>query len=259
MAKYLKEILIYKKQNKPDIQKKTKASHRAFGQNFDSEKINIIAEIKKASPSRGMINKNLDEAEAAYQFGRYPSFIKGLSVLTEPIYFKGCTDDINKARKANRLPILRKDFIVYPQQVHESACLGADCILLISDFLGTKRLKQLYRLAKDLGLEVLVEAHNRKSLKKALTIGANLVGINNRNLKDLKINKDNTASLLTEIGKDSDVTVINESGIGSLDDILRLYEKGIRNFLIGTYFMRAKSLEATLNCMDIAFRKRGLI
>ncbi|MGM0365859.1 MAG: indole-3-glycerol phosphate synthase TrpC [Actinomycetota bacterium] len=255
---YLKEILIDKKKNKPDISQKAKVKGKGFGKNFSKDKINIIAEIKAASPSRGVINKNLNKAEAAYQYGRHPGFIKGISVLTEPLYFKGCADDVAEVKKSCGLPVLRKDFITYPAQVYESACLGADCILLIAGLLGEKRLKYLYRLAKSLGLEVLVEAHNSGELEKAIKIGAGLVGINNRNLKDLRVNRDNAVSVIEKSAEDG-ITFISESGIGSLDDILSLYEKGIRNFLIGTYFMRAKSLEVTLDCMEIAFKKKGLI
>jgi len=256
---YLKEILIDKKKNKPDVLKKTKVKAKGFGANFSKEKINIIAEIKAASPSAGMINSNLDKADAAYQYGCHSSFIKGVSVLTEPLYFKGCVDDIARVKKSCRLPVLRKDFIIYPAQVYESARLGADCILLIAALLGTRRLKVLYQLAKSLGLEVLVEAHNHQELKKAVKIGAGLVGINNRNLKNLKVNRDNALLVLTTAAKDVNITFISESGIGGLDDILRLYEKGINNFLIGSYFMKAKSLKVTLDCMEIALKGKGLI
>ncbi len=256
---YLKNILVSKKKYKPAVFKKTMAAGEGFIKNFNRDKINIIAEIKKASPSAGLINPNLDPRQAACQYGRYSSFIKGISVLTEPLYFGGCPDDIKKVKGSCCLPVLRKDFIIYAQQVHESACLGADAILLIAGLLGTRKLKSLYRLAKSLGLEVLVEAHNRKQLNKALKIGASLIGINNRNLKDLKTDTDNSVSLVNEFRGEADITIISESGIGSLDDILSLYGKGIRNFLIGTHFMRAKSLEATLSCMEIAFKGRGLV
>ncbi len=256
---YLKKILIHKKNNLPDMGKKTKSKNRGFGKNFNTDTINMIAEIKAASPSKGILDKNLNKEEAAKQYSRHSSFIKGISVLTEPLYFKGCAGDIKNIKKSCSLPVLRKDFIIYPAQVYESASLGADCILLIASLMSTRRLKYLYKLAKKLGMEVLVEAHNPQELSKAVHIGASLIGVNNRNLKNLQVDRDHALSVLKQAKKTAHITYIMESGISSLDHICRLYEQGIQNFLVGTYFMKAKSLEVTLQCMEVAFKRRGLI
>ncbi|MCG9480159.1 MAG: indole-3-glycerol phosphate synthase TrpC [Actinomycetia bacterium] len=256
---YLKKILLHKKNNQPKVSKNSGIKPGKFASNFSRNHINIIGEIKQASPSRGKISYSLDKAEAAKQYGRHSSFIKGVSVLTEPLYFKGYPEDIKTVKKSCQLPVLRKDFIIYPSQVYESAQLGADCILLIASLLGVKRLKRLHDVAIQLGLEVLVEVHNRPELDKAMSVGAKLIGINNRNLKTLGIDKQNAISMIKQIQSQDHLIYISESGISNLEDIMEMYQAGVRNFLVGTYFMRAKSLKVTLDYMERALKARELI
>ena len=178
--KFLKEILIAKKKGLARLKAGLEGiGNTGYGNNTDGsmqekhfirnispDRINIIAEIKKASPSKGIINSELDVSETARIYNKFDSFISGLSVLTEPLYFKGDSGDVALAKEGNSLPVLRKDFIFSELQLYESARLGADCILLISSLLSFRKLKKLYKRAGELGLDVLVETHYYKELVK---------------------------------------------------------------------------------------------
>lgn len=272
--KYIKEILILKKEEIRKINRdyscmesaftaaeKTQKSRKSFFKNIRRGKINIIAEIKKASPSRGMINENLDIGRTAHIYNDFENFICGISVLTESLYFKGDPGDIKMVKENSKLPVLRKDFIFSDIQVYESAALGADCILLISTLLGRKKLKKLYDLAVSLGLDVLVEAHSIEDLDKVLDTGARFIGINNRNLKDMSIDGKTIYNFLDYRQKKDlkDKVFICESGIEDTEYIKDLFSNGVNTFLIGGYFMASKDLEKTLKKMELELKKEKLI
>jgi indole-3-glycerol phosphate synthase len=262
--KFLKEILIGKKKSLSGINTGKDIMHvagKGFLENMDKGKVNIIAEIKKASPSRGIINKYLDVEGTASIYGNFPGFISGISVLTEEIYFKGDGRDVEKARKGTTLPILRKDFIFSHKQVYESAVLGADCILLIKSLLGFKKLKRLYEYARSINLDVLVETHYQDEFLKILDMGAELIGINNRDLKKMKVDNEHIVSVLKDVPRDmlEDRTIICESGVKDISYMERLCEMGVNNFLIGTHFMSSPQLEETLNRFGEDLKERGLI
>ncbi|MCL5072938.1 MAG: indole-3-glycerol phosphate synthase TrpC [Actinobacteria bacterium] len=273
---YLKEILRNKKNeikslygkfedrdniSKKRIDKNFIDSNFNFIKNISISRVNIIAEIKKASPSRGIINSSLDIEKTAILYSKYKSFISAISVITEPVYFKGSIDFLKVVKTVSDLPVLRKDFIFNEGQIYESAALGADCILLISSLLGQKKLNKLYDMAKNLGLDVLVEAHNVREFDKAFNTGARLIGINNRNLKNMKINANNAVDIL-ENAADKDIEdkiIVCESGIESTSYIKDLYKKGIKVFLIGSYFMQSKNLAHDLSDMEDRLRRENLI
>ncbi|HEY4695925.1 MAG TPA: indole-3-glycerol-phosphate synthase [Candidatus Hydromicrobium sp.] len=268
---YLKEILSAKKEEikkikkNPELMKsnisKTIKSKGDFLRNIKKGKINIIAEIKKASPSRGIINRRLDVERTALTYDKFRSFISGISVLTESLYFKGDPEDISRVRKKTNLPVLRKDFIFSEIQVYESAALEADCILLISSLLGREKLKKLHEFAGNLGLDVLVEVHNIKELDKALDIGAEFIGINNRNLKNMSVDGKTIYDFLEYCSnKDfSDKIFVCESGIRDIGYIKDLFLKGINAFLIGEYFMSSNNLEKTLRDMELGLKIENLL
>jgi len=277
--KFLKEILIAKKKGLSGIRTGLEsnsegAGSAGYGNDTDSGphekrfissispgRINIIAEIKKASPSKGIINSGLDVAETARTYNKFDSFISGLSVLTEPVYFKGDGGDVALAKEGNSLPVLRKDFIFSELQLHESARLGADCILLISSLLSYRRLKELYKCAGELGLDVLVETHYYRELVNALDMGAGLIGINNRDLKKMKVDNEHIVGLLDRLPDSAleGIKLVCESGVNDLDYIERLYGMGVETFLIGTYFMQSPDLENALGQTQAGLVTRGLI
>lgn len=260
----LKEILLGKKKSLSGIDIREYIKRRSGGgfiENMDKGKVNIIAEIKKASPSRGVINAGLDVTGTASIYGRYTGFISGISVLTEEIYFKGEGRDVVKARKGTALPVLRKDFIFSCKQIYESAVLGADCILLIKSLLGFDKLKRLYEYARGLGLDVLVEAHHKEEFLQALEMGAELIGINNRDLKTMKVDGEHIISVLKDVPREvlEDRTIVCESGVDDIAYMERLYGMGINTFLIGTHFMASPRLEETLSRFGEGLKERGLI
>lgn len=268
---YLKEILIVKKEEikkirrssewiKPAV-KNTEKERGSFLRNIKRDKVNVIAEIKKASPSKGIINDRLDIEETVMLYDKFKSFICGISVLTESLYFKGDPENIRIVKKKSKLPVLRKDFIFSEVQIYESAALGADCILLISSLLGKGKLRKLYDLAGNLGLDALVEVHSVKELDKALDIGAQFIGINNRNLKDMSIDRKTVYNILNySKNKDlSDKIFVCESGVENVEYIKSLFLSGINTFLVGGYFMVSKNLEKTLSSMELELKREKLL
>ena len=195
----------------------------------------VIAEIKKASPSKGLIRRDFDPVSLAQEYAA--SGATCLSVLTDEKYFQGHDDYLRQARANCQLPVLRKDFMVDPYQIVESRWLGADCILLIVAALEQSQLEELYNCARELDLGVLVEVHNEQELKTALALGTQLIGINNRDLHSFDTTLETTYRLLPLIPRDRQV--ITESGINSHADILAMEQHGVYGFLIGETFMRA--------------------
>lgn len=195
----------------------------------------VIAEIKKASPSKGVIRENFIPADIAksYESGGASC----LSVLTDKDYFQGSEDYLIAARGACSLPILRKDFTIDPYQVYEARAISADCILLIVAALSDDQLKSLYELAGELGMDALIEVHDRAELERALKLDATMVGINNRNLRTFDTSLDTSIDLLSMIPEGR--LVVTESGIHKQEDVQLMRDHNINAFLVGEAFMRA--------------------
>lgn len=202
----------------------------------------VIAEIKRASPSKGVIRADFCPAEIAQSYERGGAAC--LSVLTDIDFFQGCDAHLQQARGACSLPVLRKDFIIDPYQVYEARALGADCILLIASCLGDSQMQELNALAHQLELDVLVEVHDGEELERALKLNNLLIGINNRDLRTFEVSLDTTLGLLK--GVPEDCIVVTESGILVPDDVARMRESGVNAFLVGETFMRADAPGAKL-------------
>lgn len=196
----------------------------------------VIAEIKKASPSKGVLRPDFDPAAIAKTYSRHGAAC--LSVLTDTQFFQGRLEDLRSARKACGLPVLRKDFMVDPYQIYEARAAGADCILLIVAALELERMRELELVANDLGMAVLVEAHDAAELEIALELQTPLIGINNRNLRTFETRLETTLDLLERIPDGR--LVVTESGILKATDVERMRKAGVRCFLVGEAFMRAE-------------------
>ena len=203
------------------------------------EPIRIIAEVKKASPSKGIIKEDFDPILIAQSYSN--SGANAISVLTEPHYFQGNLEYLTGIRRYVPTPLLRKDFILDKYQILEALVYGADFILLIAKSLSTKSLKELYEYALHLGLEVLVEIHDKEDLKKAMYCGASIIGINHRNLETMKMDMTMCDQLIPMIPNGK--IIIAESGITDIETIKRLSEIGADAFLIGEHFMRQDSID----------------
>ena len=202
----------------------------------------VIAEMKKASPSRGLLRDHYMPAEIARSYERHGAAC--LSVLTDTQFFRGSADDLIAARAACRLPVLRKDFIIDPYQVYEARAIGADCILLIVAALDLEPMKALEALAVELGMSVLVEVHDADELDRALQLATPLIGINNRDLRTFETRLDTTLGLLSRVPRDR--VLITESGILATNDVHTMLDRGVHCFLVGEAFMRAPDPGAEL-------------
>ncbi|CAB5152398.1 Indole-3-glycerol phosphate synthase (EC [Olavius algarvensis associated proteobacterium Delta 3] len=218
---------------------------RSFLKPFLRSGVNVIAEIKRASPSKGAIRPDLDAGQQArrYQEGGAAA----LSVLTDGPFFQGCLDDLERARAATTLPVLRKDFLIDPYQLFEARAAGADAILLIVRVLDEKRLGKLLELGETLGMDALVEIHSRPDLKVASRAGAKLIGINNRDLSSFDTDIRTAIGLVDRLAPDQ--IPVAASGIGGPDDIRRNIAAGIHNFLIGECLVRSKDPAAFLKLL----------
>ncbi|MDP3606711.1 MAG: indole-3-glycerol phosphate synthase TrpC [Polaromonas sp.] len=196
----------------------------------------VIAEVKKASPSKGVLRPDFIPADIAQSYAEHGAAC--LSVLTDRDFFQGSVDYLKQARASCDLPVLRKDFIVDPYQVYESRVMGADCILLIAACLDDAQMKSLEALALSLDMAVLVEVHDRAELERALKLKTPLLGINNRNLQTFEVSLDTTLTLLSDVPADR--LLVTESGITTPADVARLREAGVNAFLVGEAFMRAE-------------------
>jgi len=222
-----------------------RADRRPFLENLKRPGVNIIAEIKRASPSKGLICPDLDPARnaRAYEAGGAAA----LSVLTDGPFFKGCPKDLAAARGAASLPVLRKDFMIDPYQFHEAAAMGADAVLLIVRILSLEKIRDFLALSDGLGLAALVEVHDAREADTALAAGALLIGINNRDL----------SSFHTDLGRSADMAVclgpeiirVAESGIRGPEDVRRLRHAGFANFLVGESCVRAPDPAAFIRAL----------
>jgi indole-3-glycerol phosphate synthase len=240
---YKKEEFSYRKTQITDFQLNLMIDNQKKPRGFISKinnprKLNLIAEIKKASPSKGLIRQDFDPLHLAkcYRDGNASC----LSVLTDEKYFQGNNKYINIIKKEVDLPILRKDFIVDPWQIKESRALGADCILLIMAALTLKEAIILEQEANNFGMDVLVETHTKEEIEMANKLETVLVGINNRNLKTMEVDINNTLKLKNFINPDK--IIVAESGLKDNSDLQLLKENGIQNFLIGESLMKEKDL-----------------
>lgn len=197
----------------------------------------VIAEIKKASPSKGVIRENFDPPEIARSYAAGGAAC--LSVLTDVDFFQGAEQYLMDARSACELPVIRKDFMIDQYQVYEARAMGADCILLIVAALGDAMLAELYGLAHHLDMDVLIEVHDQEELERALQLSPQIIGINNRNLRTFDVTLDTTLGLLGQIPED--VMVVTESGILTKADVQLMRDNNVNAFLVGEAFMRAES------------------
>ncbi len=195
----------------------------------------VIAEIKKASPSKGLLRENFDPASIAKSYAEQGAAC--LSILTDKDYFQGDETYLRQARAACQLPVIRKDFIIDPYQVYEARTIDADCILLIVAALDDENLQSLFDLANELGMDVLMEVHDEEEMSRALKTGARLIGINNRNLRTFDTSLDTTINMLDMLSDEH--ILVTESGIHSADDVQLMRDNNVNAFLVGEAFMRA--------------------
>ena len=218
----------------------TQSFFNALKKNDD---ISIIAEVKKASPSKGIIKEDFDPIMIAKEYSE--AKVQAMSVLTEKNFFLGDDDYLVRIRQTYPTPILRKDFIIDLWQVYQSRCLGADAILLITSLLSDEELKKFQVVSGILGMQCLVEVHNKEELDRALESGAQIIGINNRDLNTFNVDIKTTEKLMNYIPNDR--VVVSESGIKDYNDIKYLKELGVDAVLIGETFMRATSIKEKID------------
>lgn len=219
------------------------AAPHALSNALRGDRVHVIAEFKRRSPSKGIIRPDADLVQIvrAYEAGGATA----ISVLTEEDYFSGSLDDLQVVKATVGLPVLRKDFVFDEYQVYESAAAGADAILLIVAALDDRLLFRLRRLAEDeLGLNALVEVHTRDEMRRAVACGANLIGVNNRDLRTFEVSLETSVSLAREAP--GDVLLVSESGLHNREDIQRLQSAGYHGFLIGETLMRAQNPQEAL-------------
>ena len=198
----------------------------------------IIAEVKKASPSKGIIKEDFDPITIAKE---YIEVADAMSVLTEPHFFQGSLEYLREINKFSPVPLLRKDFIIDEFQIAEAYAAGADFILLIAKALQVDELKKLFDFAKNIGLEVLFEIHDQQDLKKALEVGADIIGFNHRNLETFEMDMDLSKKLIPLLPKG--VIVVAESGINDFETVRKLSQNGVDAYLVGEHFMRQNDIK----------------
>ncbi len=244
--KKLLEVKVLKKKtseskllNLIKLQKRPIAFKKALNQSISMNKYGLIAEIKKASPSKGIIKKNFNPLDIAKAYKNGGATC--LSILTEQNWFKGNNKYLTEVKNKIDIPILRKDFILDPWQVLETRSIGADCILIILSAVDDYLAKELYSLSKDINLDVLVEAHDEIEIERALKLEPDLIGINNRNLKTLEIDINNTIKLSKLIPNKYDI--VCESGLNTNNDLKTMEKLGINKFLVGESLMKNTDIE----------------
>lgn len=233
-----KEILVLREKNRP-IRNPEKKKRSLIKKLQKADEISVIAEFKRASPSKGIINNTINPSDQARLYEKYGA--SAISVLTDQTFFKGSFSDLKIVRQTVDLPILCKDFIIDPLQIDYAFANGADLILLIVAALSEERLVELYQYAKELGLEVLVEVHNQLELEKALKTGAKLIGINNRDLKTFHVSLEITESLAVHV-RNAGAYLISESGIFQQEDVERVRNAGANGILVGEALMKSQDV-----------------
>jgi indole-3-glycerol phosphate synthase len=250
MSDILNQIVAVKRQEvaaalkrKPLVEMRADAESRVLTRDFlgalrariAAGRAAVIAEIKKASPSKGVLRADFEPADIAQTYAEHGAAC--LSVLTDQQFFQGRIDYLKQARASCPLPVLRKDFIIDAYQVYEARAIGADAVLLIAACLDDAQLRDFEAIARSLDMAVLVEVHDAAELTRALKLKTPLIGVNNRNLKTFEVSLDTTLTLRHELPADR--LLVSESGIQSRDDVLRLAAAGVNAFLVGESFMRA--------------------
>ena len=224
-------------------QAKSKYVKSAFRRNISRpHHINLIAELKKASPSKGIIRGDYNPAKIAATYEANGA--SALSVLTDERFFEGKLEHIRKVKECVSIPILRKDFIIDEYQIYETVAAGADAVLLISEILSRDELVRFYDISKALGLDVLVEVHNEENVEKAIAANADIIGINNRDLHNFKVDLNTTQRLSRLIPKDK--VMVSESGIKTYEDVMFLKSLGVNAVLIGEAFMESDDIAAKI-------------
>ncbi len=213
----------------------TRDFYQALKDKVDLKKNAVIAEIKKASPSKGLLRKDFDPVKIAKSFEQAGAAC--LSVLTDKKFFQGDNQYLADVRRAVKIPVLRKEFIIDPYQIYEARTLGADCILLIAACLNDDQLEDLSMRAIAINMDVLVEVHNQQELSRAMQLRLPMIGINNRDLHNFAVSLDTTIELIGQVADDT--LIITESGILSADDVVFMNKKNIYSFLVGEAFMRS--------------------
>ena len=208
---------------------------KAIENKINNNQSAVIAEIKKASPSKGVLREDFKPAEIAESYAAHGAAC--LSILTDKDYFQGHEDYLKEARAACELPVIRKDFIIEPYQVYEARAIDADCILLIVAALDDDKLHSLFDLAQELKLDVLMEVHDAQEMQRALTTEARLIGVNNRNLRTFETSLNTTLSMLDMVNDHR--ILVTESGIHTNDDVQLMRNNNVNSFLVGEAFMRA--------------------
>lgn len=209
----------------------------SFFDALSKEGLSIIGEFKKASPSMGVIDGKINLTD---RIDQYNASVDAISVLTEEDYFNGSVQYLKEVRSISKLPIIRKDFIIDEYQIYEAKVIGADCILLIAAILQDKEMERFYRLAYELGMDVLLEVHNEEELDRALALEPKIVGVNNRNLKDFTIDLNHTERLSKYIGDRKRPIFVSESGVSTNEDIKFLKKCRVDGLLIGRAFMESE-------------------
>lgn len=241
--------LIHKKLMKPVGKAKPSFKERVAA----SERMNIIAEIKRASPSRGAIDLKVDPIEQAKMYEKSGAAV--ISVLTDEKFFNGSLDDLRAVREAVDVPVLCKDFIIDTLQIDHAKAAGATIILLIVTALSDQDLKKLYHYATSLDLEVLVEVHDEEEMKRALTLKPEMIGINNRNLKTFEVDLATTEKLASFV-QDRDILLISESGMVDREDVKRVRDVGAEAILVGETLMLAEDLKQTFTNLTVPLVER---
>jgi indole-3-glycerol phosphate synthase len=211
--------------------------------NYKNKELSLIAEIKKASPSKGIISKDFDPISIAKDYTRGNATC--ISVLTNSKYFQGSINDLKTVKMNTTLPVLRKEFIVSEYQVIESRAIGADCILLIHGVLSNEKIKSYINLAHQLNMDVLIETHNYEELLFWIETRNILIGINNRNLKNMNVNINHSVQQISKLEKDWNI--VCESGISSLEDLRYLIDNNFKTFLIGEFLMKSEKPDILIN------------
>lgn len=245
----VKELKIIYEHCKGKEQKKRPSIYQSFKEN---DRMNIIAEVKRASPSKGNINEDVDPIAQAKQYAE--AGVSAISVLTDQKFFKGSMSDLLAVSEAVDVPLLCKDFMIDEIQIDVAKQHGASIILLIAAALPEERLKELYEYAHAKGLDVLFEVHNQEEAEMALRIGAKVIGINNRNLKTFEVDLNTTKQIATFL-QDQEIILVSESGIKEVEDVKQVQAAGAEAILVGETLMRAENVGATIDAFRIPLEK----